>query len=476
MATNRNENRHRTLAAELESMIEGGAFRAGERLPSTRTLARSKGASAATVMQAYESLAERGLVEIRPRSGYYVRGRIPRVREQPRARVEAPPPAETIAVSELVFGVLEQIRDRQVVPLGSAFPSPAYFPLPRLAQDLARAARRMDPWRTVEDLSPGSRELRQQVAKRYALHGVVVGPEEVVITSGAMEALNLCLASVARAGDVVALESPAFYGALQAVERLGLRAVEIATDPVEGIDLAELDRAIRRHPVRACWLMPNLQNPLGATMPEAKRREVVRMLARHGVPLVEDDVYAELGYGEPIPPAKAFDEKGLVLHCGSFSKSLAPGYRVGWCLPGRFRQAVERAKLMTSIATSVPAQEGIAEYLRQGGYDRHLRRLRRQLRDNGSKLRAAVHESFPEGTHVSRPEGGYFTWLELPAGVDAMTLYRRAVREGISIAPGPLFTATGRFAGGVRLNHGHPWDERMEQAIARLGALARAPN
>jgi len=473
VATNRNESRHRALAAELEAMIEGGAFRAGERLPSTRVLARSKGASVATVMQAYESLAERGLVEIRARSGYYVRGRVRAARKEER-REHATLPPEIIAVSDLVFSVLEQIRDRQVVPLGSAFPSPAYFPLPRLAQDLARAARRMDPWRTVEDLSPGSRELRQQVAKRYALHGVSTAPEEVVITSGALEALNLCLASVARAGDVVVLESPAFYGALQAVERLGLRAVEVRTDPVEGLDLGELDGAIRRHPVRACWLMPNLQNPLGATMPEAKRRDLVRLLARHGVALVEDDVYAELGFGEPIPPAKAFDEKGLVLHCGSFSKSLAPGYRVGWCLPGRFRQAVERAKLMTSIATSVPAQEGIAEYLRQGGYDRHLRRLRRHFRDNAAKLRAAVLAGFPEGTRVSRPEGGYFTWLDLPRGVDAMTLHRRAVREGISIAPGPIFTASDRFAGGLRLNHGHPWDERMEKAVARLGKLARA--
>ena len=472
MATNRNESRHRALAAELETMIEGGAFRAGERLPSTRVLARSKGASVATVMQAYESLAERGLVEIRARSGYYVRGRVRAARKEER-REHATLPPEIIAVSDLVFSVLEQIRDRQVVPLGSAFPSPAYFPLPRLAQDLARAARRMDPWRTVEDLSPGSRELRQQVAKRYALHGVSTAPEEVVITSGALEALNLYLASVARAGDVVVLESPAFYGALQAVERLGLRAVEVRTDPVEGLDLGELDGAIRRHPVRACWLMPNLQNPLGATMPEDKRRALVKLLAKYDVPLVEDDVYAELRFGGALPPAKAFDAKGLVMHCGSFSKSLAPGYRVGWCVPGRYRREVERAKLSTSIATSVPAQEGIAEFLRQGGYDRHLRQLRRAFATTQARMRAAIERAFPEGTRISSPEGGYFLWVELPSRCDAMKLHAQAMREGISVAPGPMFSASAGFANALRINCGHPWDERTAAAVRLLGRLAR---
>jgi len=471
VATKRNATRHHALARELEAMIESGTFRPGERLPSSRALALSKGASPATVMEAYELLADRGVVETRPRSGYYVRARVPGAKSRPARRAQ--PAVETVAVSDLVFGVLEQIRDRQVVPLGSAFPSPAFFPLPRLAQDLARSARRMDPWRTVEDLSPGSRELRQQIAKRYAVHGMAVDPAEIVITSGALEALNLCLGAVTRPGDIVAVESPAFYGALQAVERAGLRAIEIASDPVTGVDLGALQGALERHPVKACWFMPNLQNPLGATMPEEKRAELVRLLARHDVPLVEDDAYAELRFGAALRPAKAFDAKGLVLHCGTFSKSLAPGYRVGWCVPGRFRQAVERAKLMTSIATSVPAQEGIAEYLRQGGYDRHLRQLRRHFADNQARLVGQVEAHFPRGTRVTRPEGGYFVWVEMPRASDAMTLHRRAVQEGISIAPGAIFTASQRFANALRLNHGHPWDERMARAVARLGELAR---
>jgi len=250
--------------------------------------------------------------------------------------------------------------------------------------------------------------------------------------------------------------------------------VQVATDAATGIELEALDAAIRRHGVKACWLMPNLQNPLGATMPEAKREELVRLLARHAVVLIEDDVYAELGFGATLRAAKAFDRKGLVMHCGSFSKSLAPGYRVGWCLPGRLRQAVERAKLMTSIATSVPAQEGIAEYLRQGGYDRHLRGLRRTFEENQQRLVASIDSHFPVGTRALRADGGYFSWVELPTGCSAMELHRRAVADGISVAPGPMFSAARGFTHSVRLNYGHPWDSRMEKAIARLGAIARS--
>ena len=455
-------------------MIASGAFRAGERLPSARTLARAKNASPATVMEAYERLAERGLVTVRARSGYYVAPRAvsKAATAAPSREPASPAVEEPLAASELAFDILARIRQRQVVPLGSAFPAPSLFPLPRLAQDLARAARRMDPWRTVEDLSPGSLELRQQVAKRYALVGMSVEPDEIVITSGAMEALNLCLAAATRPGDVVALESPAFYASLQAAERLGLKVVQVRTDREQGVDLEALEAAIRKRRVAACWLMPNLQNPLGATMPVDKRRQLVRLLARHEVPLVEDDVYAELRFGDPLPPAKAFDAKGIVMHCGSFSKSLAPGYRVGWCLPGRLRRDVERAKLSTSIATSVPAQEGIAEFLRQGGYDRHLRRLRRSFADNQARFLGAIERAFPRGTHVFQPEGGYFLWIELPERCDTMKLHARAMREGISVAPGPMFSAAGGFGHALRINCGHPWDERIAAAVRRLGRLA----
>jgi DNA-binding transcriptional MocR family regulator len=222
--------------------------------------------------------------------------------------------------------------------------------------------------------------------------------------------------------------------------------------------------------------MPTFHNPLGALMPEPKKRELVKLLARHGVPLIEDDVYAELHYGaDPEPPAKAFDDKGLVMHCGSFSKSLAPGYRLGWCAPGRAFQRVERLKLMTSIATSIPVQEGIAEYLRHGGYDHHLRALRRTFQDERDRMLQAVHEHFPAGTRTTIPAGGYFLWAELPEGTDAMALYRAALQRGISLAPGPIFSAKrGGFGACIRLNFGHPQSAAIARALATVGRLAAA--
>jgi DNA-binding transcriptional MocR family regulator len=465
--------RYESLAAELASLIESGVLRPGERMPSTRALAASRRLSIATVTQALQLLEDRGLVSARPRSGYYVNAHWKAAASVP--EVSRPPVTATaLDVSELVFEVLGEIRKRRVVPLGSAFPSPLLFPLDKLGQALGKSARRLDPWKTVEDLSPGSAELRRQIAKRYLANGVDMPPAEIVVTAGALEALNLCLEAVTRPGDVVAIESPCFYAALQSVERLGLRAVEIATDPAEGMDLAALERALRKHKVKAVWAMPTFQNPLGATMPEAKKRELVALLARHRIPLIEDDVYAELYFGRERPrPAKAWDREGLVMHCGSFSKSLAPGYRIGWCAPGRFAREVERAKLTTSIATSIPVQEAMADFLRHGGYDHHLRALRSALRTQQARAQAAIGEHFPAGTRHTRPAGGYFTWVELPEGSSAMPVYRAALKRGVSVAPGPIFSATRGFERCLRLNTGHPWSEAMAGAYRMLGRLAR---
>jgi DNA-binding transcriptional MocR family regulator len=307
--------RYRKLAEEFAALVESGVLRPGERMPSTREVARSRKVSIGTAVQAYAGLEAQGLIEARPRSGYYVNANRARVALAPLAS-RPPARAGRVEVSDLVFHVLDQIRDRDVVPLGSAFPSPLLFPLDKLAQFLGKSARRLDPWQTVDDMSPGSPELRRQVARRYAASGLPILPDDIIVTSGALEALNLCLQAVTRPGDVVALESPAFYGALQAVERLGLRAVEIATDPREGVDLGSLDEAIRKHDVKACWFMPGFQNPLGSLMPDAKKEALVALLARHGIPLIEDDVYAELYFGarrQGVRPPRAGDALLLLL-------------------------------------------------------------------------------------------------------------------------------------------------------------------
>jgi DNA-binding transcriptional MocR family regulator len=426
------------------------------------------------VFSAYYLLESRALVQSRPRSGYYVLAapdRLPPVPETP-SRPDGG--SRTVAISELVFEILESAASREVAPLGSAFPSPLLFPIARLGKAMVAAVAGMDPWQTVDDLTPGNLDLRRQIALRYALDGVQVDVEQIVVCNGAMEALNLCLSTVCQAGDAVLVESPCFYGCLQAIERHGLRAIEVATDPREGIDLAALQEAIDRHRPAACWLMGNFQNPLGSSLPADKKRELVALLQRARIPLIEDDVYNELYFGAQRPAlAKAFDAEGWVMHCGSFAKSLAPGYRIGWVAPGRFLRELARQKLMASLATCLPAQLALAHYLQRGGYDRHLRQLRKTLAGQRDAYRSAIARLFPAGTRVSCPEGGYFLWLELPMACDALALQRAAMAAGISVAPGPMFSASRGFGHCLRINFGHPLQGRMEAALARLGELAQ---
>lgn len=467
------QHRYEQLAADLAEAIADGRLRPGDRLPSVRHTCEARQVSPSTVFQAYGLLESRGLVEARPRSGYFVRAQ--RVaRQGPVRPALAMALPQSVAVSDLIHDLLDTTRDSDVVPLGSAFPSPALFPFDVLARSGARAMRHMKPAQITGALMAGDFELREAIRHRHQQLGMPVPLDEVVITHGAMEALNLCLQAVTRPGDVVVVESPTFYAALQVIERLNLRVMPVATDPVHGVDLDALAQVLARERVAACWFMPNFQNPLGALMPVARKQALVALLARHRVPLIEDDVYGELfaGVSRP-PPAKLFDQEGWVLHCSSFSKCLAPGYRVGWAMPGRFTRNVLQLKAMSSLATSLPAQRAIADYLHQGGYDRHLRGLREVLSAQLQRTRRQVVRWFPAGTRISQPEGGYFLWLELPPSVDALALHHAARAQGISTAPGVLFSAAPPLTHHLRLNTGHPGDVRVDAALRTLGELAR---
>lgn len=459
------------LADRTEALIHSGVLRVGDRLPSVRQACRTHGVSPVTVTQAYHLLESRGLVEARPKSGYFVRPRLgARLAEPSMTRPDAGETA--LEVSDFIFQILDSVRDPSVVPLGSSFPSPYLFPLDRLGRFLATAARRLDPLATVTDLPPGNEELRRQIALRYLAQGASVSPQEIVVTSGAMEALSLCLQAVTRPGDVIAVESPTFYAGLQASERLGLRVIEIPSHPREGVSLPALADALQRHPVKACLLMLNFANPTGARVPDEARRELVQLLARHEVPLIEDDVYAELYFGREAPLcSKVEDDDGWVMHVSSFSKCLAPGYRIGWVAAGRFAERIRRLKLATSLATTVPVQIALAAYLKHGGYDTHLRRLRQRLEAQAVMLVEAVEQHFPAGTRLVRPQGGYFAWLELPDGADALRVHQQARERGISVAPGPIFSARRDFANHLRLNFGHADRGGLEDAVRTLGQL-----
>ncbi|WP_248920269.1 GntR family transcriptional regulator MpaR [Pseudomonas entomophila] len=466
--------RYERFADDIAELIRSGVLGPGQRVPSVRYASQTHGVSPSTVFQAYYLLERRGLIRARPRSGYFVNAHAPRPFSEPQAQAPASESTD-VDVSGLVFSILDSIKDPHTVPFGSAFPSPTLFPLQRLSRSLASASRAMDPRMVVTDLSPGNPQLRRQIALRYMVGGLMLPMEELLITNGALEALNLCLQAVTQPGDLVAIEAPAFYACLQVLERLKLKAVEIPVHPREGMDLGVLAKTLEKHPVKAVWCMTNFQNPVGASMPEAKKQQLVELLRRHQVPLIEDDVYAELYYSQQAPkPAKAFDTEGLVMHCGSFAKSLAPGYRIGWVAAGRFAQKIERLKLMTSLCASMPAQAAIADYLQHGGYDRHLRKLRYALEGQQANMLAAIARHFPAQTRVSQPSGGYFLWLELPEQMDALKLFHMALAQGISIAPGPIFSPTRRFGNCIRLNYGSPWGDGPEQAMETLGRIVRS--
>lgn len=464
---------YEALAADIAVSIYSGVLRSGEKLPSVRQVTANRGVSASTVFQAYYLLEAQGLVRARDRSGYYVAHgarHLPPEADTPSQPTED---AASVNINDLVFDVLESTMMRDVVQLGSAFPSPLLFPHDRLSQSISSTTRNFDPWSIVDELTPGHTDLRRQIALRYLASGVHVNTDDIIITNGALEALNLCLGVLTQPGDKVLIETPTFYAALQSLEAHHLEAVEVPTHPREGIQLDALENAIKRHRPKACCLMTTFQNPLGYLMSDEKKQALVELLTRYDVPLIEDDVYNELYFGSTQPAlTKRFDTSGIVMHCSSFSKTLAPGYRIGWVVAERHTRAIARRKLTTTLTCPLPTQMAIARYLEKGGYDKHLRHLRKTLQTQQTQFAQAIGHYFPPGTRATRPKGGYFIWIELPLGINALEIHRHALSLGISVAPGPIFSAKQAFQNCLRINYGYAWDARTEAATATLGKLA----
>ncbi|XHS80202.1 PLP-dependent aminotransferase family protein [Burkholderiaceae bacterium UC74_6] len=464
------------LADDVEAQIRSGVYRLGDRLQSVRQTSQQRQISITTVLRAYLLLESRGLVRSRPQSGFYVSWRDGG--ELPVDLLNAPPSlaglgvSAPVDVSRLVLTTLRSIASHDALPLGSPYPDQAAFPSDKLNRYAFEAAQESTAGLN-DALPPGHPQLIRAVAKRYLDQGLVVDPGEIIITLGATEAINLCLQAVARPGDVVAVESPTFYAMLMAIERMGMKVVEVPTDPITGIDLAALEAVAKVQPLAACMVMPNFQNPLGFQMPDERKRELVALASRLDIPLIENGVYNELYYGETPPSSlKSFDTEGRVLHCASFSKSLAPACRIGWALPGRYRDAVEKLKFLNTLATPSQQQIAIARFLGQDGYERHLRRLRKTYAQQASLMRNTVLRFFPEGTRVSQPMGGYVLWVELAPQVDALKLYQEALERGITVGPGTMFSVSSRYQHFIRLNYSSPWSHEIERAVITVGKIA----
>jgi DNA-binding transcriptional MocR family regulator len=465
--------RYERLAADLGGIIVAGSLRPGERLPSVRRLARERHLSVSTVVQALHQLEDRGLVEARPQSGYFVRHAAARC-EPPIARTtpEAPVPVD---VSQRLLRVLQTGVQRGVVPLAAALPSSDLMPLAALRRLYGGVARRhLDLLEGGSHINTDQPALIRQLVLCSVGWAGPLAASEFVITNSCTEALALCLRAVTHPGDTVAVESPGYYLMLQLLESLGLRALEIPTDPHTGLSIEALDLATRESRVAACLLVANASNPLGSIMPDEHKRRLAKLAAERGVAVIEDDIYGDLYFGSARPwPIKAFDETGNVMLCSSFSKSLSPSLRIGFVAAGRYRPQIALQKTITSGGTNPVTQMVLAEYLESGACDRHLRGLRRSYARQVDAMHSAVGRHFPSATRITEPQGGFVLWVELPDDLDTTAIHERAIAAGVSYVPGELFSASGMYRNCLRLNCGNPHTPEIEDAVRRLGQLMR---
>ena len=460
------------LVQEFAALILEGKLGPGERLPSVRRLASQRRVSISTALQALRSLEDRDLIEAKPQAGYFVRRRASPLEEPTITRPPRVP--HYVGIASMVAQVRQAALDPRIVPLGTASPAAELFPAGRLQRIASSVARRDAKVLTTYGFSSGTPALCHQIARRYLEWGVSLAESEFVITHGCTEAMGLALRAVTVAGDTIALESPSYYGTLQIIESLRLQVIEIPTHPREGISLEALDVVLRHHDIKALVVSANASNPLGATMSDARKKSLVETMEAASIALIEDDIYGDLHFGAARPlPLKAFERDGGVMLCSSFSKTLAPGLRIGWIAPGKHLTSVAQLKYVTTLTTPAFPQLVIAEFLAQGGYDRHLRVVRRAFADQVRQMTDAVTAHFPPGTKVTRPLGGFVVWVELPFDIDTMELYDAAVAQGFSFAPGRLFSSTDRYRNCMRLSCGHPWSPEREHAVVKLGQLIR---
>lgn len=460
------------VASTVKDRIDLGYYHEGDKLPSVRGLSQEHGVSISTVQEAYGLLIDAGIIESRPKSGYYVLlQQTPP--ELPATSNPAPQPL-VVAHWQKLKDMINEYGNHTATKLSLALPdtqAPTLKPLTRLMSELSRNAN----CNILDyELAAGSDPLRHQIARVMVDSGCRVHPDEIIITSGCQEALSCSLRAVTEPGDIVVVDSPSFFGSVQAIKINGVKALEIPTNPETGISLEALEMAFEQWPIKACLLTPTNNNPLGYSMPDSHKLRLLELLNRYDIPLIEDDVYGDLSYTLPRPrTVKSFDTQGRVILCSSFSKSIAPGIRVGWIAPGRYRDHIMMVKYLSSLSTPKLTQMAVAEFIAQGYYEKHLRKTRiNYLRDRDATI-GWLKRDMPEGTRISYPQGGYLLWVELPEQVDANELNRQARLEGISIAPGTLFSASGKYKNYMRIsvvNSAHP---SVEKAIKTLGRLCK---
>jgi len=468
--------RYEELASFITLLVSNGTLEPGTKVPSLRQISRQRQISISTALQAYRLLEDRSVIEARPQSGYYVaRGSGKSAREAVIAAAPGLSTDRTVGNRSDVSRLLECAADPAIVPLGCAVPSARLLAAARLDRFLARAARLAGDRHNRYTVPKGDLRLRRAIARRALRWGQALSAEDIVITTGCTEALTLALQAVARPGDAIAVESPTHFGVLNALAALDMKPHELPTDSRTGVDLSALAGALECGTVRACLFSSSFNNPLGFTLTNERKVALLQLLATHQVPLIEDDIYGDVHFGRERPtPFAALDPHGNTLYCSSFSKTVAPGYRIGWIATRRYVDRVLERKLAFTLTGPALPQAALAEFLSTGGYESHLRRLRRTFEVAIGQVARTIAMTFPQGTRVTRPRGGYLLWVELPRPLRSRDLFERALAQGICFAPGDIFSASGRYGNCLRLSCGHAWSLSTEQALTKLGKMASA--
>jgi DNA-binding transcriptional MocR family regulator len=461
------------LSENIENKINTEALKIGDKLPSVRVLQKEFGVSMSTVLQAYYNLEAKGLIEARPQSGYYVRFSPKKMLAEPQ---KSSPVINTIGnpAEEILDEVYSDLSDREKTGFALGVPSFELLPVSKLNKSIMEAVRKTPYGGVGYETIKGNENLRRQIAKWSMLWGGHLAPDDIITTTGCMDALALSLAAVTTPGSTIAIESPCFFSIIQLAGNMGLKIIEIPTHPSTGVDPDALKKAISTHKLSAVVLMSNFSNPLGCCIPDNVKKEITLMLEKHNIPLIEDDIYGDIHFSKNRQKnCKTYDESSNVLWCGSFSKTIAPGYRVGWVAPGKYREKVNRLKLYREVSSTTLQQSALAIFLENGRYEHHLRKLRITLENNYMQYARTITENFPESTRISRPQGGLFMWVELDKNADTYELYKKAIKEGISIAPGRMFTLKDQFNNCMRLSYGLHWNPKVEDALKRLGELSK---
>ena len=457
------------IANKIAGLIRNEVLKAGDRLPSVRTLCLEYGISMNTAKRVFLELEAQSVIESKPQSGYFVSRRS--YRRISLAEVSKPSPATGGKEPEdLIRKVYANMGKSDLTLFSIGVPSDRLLPLAKLNKEMLRATRELTDSGTGYEQLQGNEKLRRMIAARSLAWGGNLREDDLVTTAGGMNALSFCMMALGKPGDTIAMESPCYPGTLQLARSLALKVLELPTHPTTGIEMDALKKAIPR--IDLCLLVPNFNTPLGSCMPDEHKKEAVRLLARHGIPLIEDDVYGDLYFGTQRPKCcKSFDQEGTVLWCSSISKTLAPGYRVGWVAPGRYKEQIKKLKLVHAISSTAVTQEAVANFLNSGRYESHLRHLRQTLQRNYQHYMHALAEYFPEGTKTSRPQGGLALWVEFNKRVNTTELFDRAMKQKISIAPGRLFTLQNQFENCMRLSIGLDRSAEVEHRLKLLGLL-----